>query len=489
MRLFLRRALPGCLLAVMCTCTGAQGTVDAPALTSQDAVRIALENHPVLRAAAHGVAAAQSGVEAARARKNPEVLIAPILIGDEGAPEAVSVTQPLELNGSRDARLRIAMGASGASAAEAEVSQRAVALAARTAYWDAVLARAVVDLDRQNVQHAQTLAEAATAQVNLGNQPKMHQIKAELEVARANQQLLASEAGAVQAEATLCSAMGVPPGSRVSLTESLVFAAAAVDDAGLLQAALASRPELRAARSSIEQAAGEVDAVRAERRPDVAVNYWQEALDEGPGIGVSVSLPVFDWGGQRHREDQARSELAAREELVAEVENAVRLEVYQAATSLRAAEAQVGELCQRVIGQSRQLSEIADVGYREGALNFLEVLEARRTLRAVMLEYDMAVAEHQKALCTLEWAAGVQVPLAAAPAVALPSLPTPAVSPAPSPTTGPAQTVPPPVAPPAPPVSAVPATTVAPGQVGVATLRRLPPPTQPETSLAEVAPR
>ena len=183
--------------------------------------------------------------------------------------EAVSVTQPLELNGSRDARLRIAMGASGASAAEAEVSQGAVALAARTAYWDAVLARAVVDLDRQNVQHAQTLAEAATAQVNLGNQPKMHQIKAELEVARANQQLLASEAGAVQAEATLCSAMGVPPGSRVSLTESLVFAAAAVDDAGRQPRqprCRRRRPHPAPGRGGTECVAGDLARVGYDRR-------------------------------------------------------------------------------------------------------------------------------------------------------------------------------------------------------------------------------
>ncbi len=473
------RLLPGWLLLAVCTLAGAQESVSGPSsLTVEAAVHVALERHPLLLAAAHQVSAAQSGLRAAGARPNPEIVLAPTLIGEQGTPEAINIRQALELGGSRKARLRIASAQSQAAEAEREVTRRSVALGVTEAYWEVVLARAVVELDRQGVEHAVSLAQAATTQVNLGNQPRMHQIKAELEVARANQQLLVSRADETRAMAGLCAAMGLPPDSRFTPAEPLAFRPAVLDDAGLMQSALSLRPELLTAASTVEAAEGEVDAVEAARRPDAALTYWQGAFDGEGGIGVSVSLPVFDWGGQGHEEDKARSEVAARRQLLLDAQNAIRLEVHQALIAVRSAEAQVLELQRRVIQQSEQLAEIARVGYEEGALSFLEVLEARRTLRTVLFEYDTAIARHLQAVGALQWASCVQVPLSA---------PDPA---APQPNALPAPTAPwtaPPPTPPAEPAVLTPTS----GEVGVVILRRLPAttPSVQAGPLAEVTPR
>jgi cobalt-zinc-cadmium efflux system outer membrane protein len=328
----------GLLLLVTCALACAQEPNGTRAtLGVADAVAAALAGHPALSAAGHLEVAAQAGLRAARARANPEVVIAPTLLGSQGTPEAVSISQPLEVNGARRARVRVATAATQAAAAEREVLARGLALRVRTAYWDAVLAQASVEVERQNVDYARTLVEAATLQVNLGNQPRMHQMKAEVEVARGQQQLIAAQERAALTMAALCGAMGQAPGTNYRLADPLGFGPAAFDEAQLLAGALAARPEVRLAQADVEAADGEAEQTRLARRPDVALTYWQETFDATGGLGVSVSLPVLDWGGQKQRESQVRSLREASQQRLAGVRNGIHLDLYQAAVALRSA--------------------------------------------------------------------------------------------------------------------------------------------------------
>ena len=67
-----------------------------PPLTVDGAVALAVKNNPRLLAAARDVGAAQSGVRAARARANPEIVFAPGFTAG-GSDEELRIQQPLEL--------------------------------------------------------------------------------------------------------------------------------------------------------------------------------------------------------------------------------------------------------------------------------------------------------------------------------------------------------------------------------------------------------
>jgi len=84
--------------------------------------------------------------------------------------------------------------------------------------------------------------------------------------------------------------------------------------------------------------------------------------------------------------------------------------VSTAAAGLRSAEAQVHEYQQGVLEQSQRLADMSLLGYKEGAASLLDVLEARRTLRAVNLEYYSALADHLKSRAELQWAIGGSLP-------------------------------------------------------------------------------
>ncbi|MHB9107050.1 MAG: TolC family protein [Armatimonadota bacterium] len=378
------------------------------ALTLDAAVRAALANHPARKAADADTTAASANLRGAKALSNPEIVVTPGILGPAGSDELLSIAQLLEINGTRTARTQIAAGQLAAIQAQTRIVERELALAVRTAYWELAQAQAIAGLDAENVQHAEALAAAAKKSVELGNEPLSHQIKAEVELARTRQQLIRSQAAVTHAVAALNTAMGREPATSTVLADALTAPAVTFDEAALLPLALAERPEMAAAHAEVHAAQGEVAAARAARRPDLAVQVRQEEWNGAGGVGLGISLPLIDWGSAKAERQRAQATVAAQQQRVEAVQLAIRQEVATAVTAVRSAEAQLHEFREQVLGPAQQLAEMAMLGYQEGAMTYLEVLEARRTLRAVNADYLATLGEYHKALAQLMWAAGVE---------------------------------------------------------------------------------
>ena len=196
--------------SVLLLCSAAFAPARAESLTVSQAVQIAIDDHPALKAAGFELRAAEAQLRGARARAMPEVRVTPGLLGPAGSDEVLSIFQPLEINGARRARAESAAGQL-TNAGAAETSTRTgLVRQVKQAYWEAALAQEIAAVDAENARYAQTLAEAAATQYELGNQPQVQAFRAEVELARARQQLYRSQAAAAQAVATLNAALGRP---------------------------------------------------------------------------------------------------------------------------------------------------------------------------------------------------------------------------------------------------------------------------------------
>lgn len=235
-----------------------------------------------------------------------------------------------------------------------------------------------------------------------------------MELARARQQLYRSQAAAAQAVATLNAALGRPPETPLLLSEEPSPVEAQFLEAQLQALGLAQRSDLLAAQAAVRTARGEVLAARAARRSDVALQARMDPDGIG-GVAVSLSFPQLDWGVLRAGQDRAEALVKAAEQAQAVAVNSARLDIANALTEFRAAQAETREYRQKVLEQSRKLADLSLLGYQEGAATILDVLDARRTLRAVNVEYYSAVAEQLKSLAQLEWAVGGQLPAASSP--------------------------------------------------------------------------
>ncbi|HCU37520.1 MAG TPA: hypothetical protein DGT21_19435 [Armatimonadetes bacterium] len=378
-------------------------------LTVAEAVDLAVQNHASLQAIAYEMRAAEAQVRGAGALSPPEVRVSPGGIGSEPVDEILSVEQPLELNGARRARARVARGALAEKAAAAALARAELARKVKTAYWHAALAQQLVSLDWSNLEFAQEMLRAADMQYELGNQPRVQALKAEVELSRARQDVIRSGAALKQALARLNTLLGREPDAALALADTPEPVSAEWSLAELSELGLWQRPDVQQARAAVETSRGEVSVARAAGRADLSVSGRLTPEGVG-GLALSLSLPQLDWGSRSAELQRAEAMVAAREQQLDLTRIEARLEIATALAELQSAQAQAVEYREQVLEHSRTLADLVMLGYREGASAFLEVVDARRTLRAINVEYYSAVAAQQFSLAELEFAVGGSLP-------------------------------------------------------------------------------
>ncbi len=382
----------------------------AESLTLKQAIDQALRANPAIAAGRLTAEAAEEAVRGASALKNPEVIVAPSVVGTAGADSAALVAQPLEVNGSRKARKSIASHESAAAQAENQIISRDIVLRVKQLYWASARAMQVVSLNQNNIAYLESLREAVSRQVDVGRSPGSELIKSDVELARARQELSQAEFDLNSTKSAFNTLLNRPPDSEFTPADKLTFVDINPDTDALLTAGLTNRPELKAATAEVGAAQGQIDAARAEYRPDVALEARKESFDSGDsGVAISFHLPVFDWGSSRSAIKQAKIRESGKQKQVESVKNAIKLEVEQAILAERTAAKVVEYYEAGILAKSEQLAAMAQKGYEKGATSYLEVLEAQRTLRTIKTEYISAISNHSSAVAQLEWASNTEI--------------------------------------------------------------------------------
>src|SRR5207247_2658202 len=160
-----------------------------------EAVALALRNNPLPQAAMSQVSAARAGVSAARSLANPDVVVTPTVLGPMGADQAVSITQPLEVNGTRGARTRVAQAELRAARSTSVVTARDLVRDVKRSYYELARSQEVFDLQRQSVAIAEEFERIARRQVEVGTRPGIDLTQLQVELTRARQLQIQAEAG------------------------------------------------------------------------------------------------------------------------------------------------------------------------------------------------------------------------------------------------------------------------------------------------------
>jgi cobalt-zinc-cadmium efflux system outer membrane protein len=187
------------------------------------------------------------------------------------------------------------------------------------------------------------------------------------------------------------------------------------DVAGLVDEALARRPDLRAAEHAVTAADDDLHLARAERWPNVTVGVqyshseFQISGDLANQVGASVSvpLPVFDrnQGGVERAEAES---LIARHEL-ARLRLAIPQEVRTAVSEYALERARASRFADAFLRQARDGRAAAEAAYRQGAVSLLEFLEAERTYIDTERESLDALHDAQAAAFDVRRAAALEV--------------------------------------------------------------------------------
>jgi cobalt-zinc-cadmium efflux system outer membrane protein len=283
------------LLALAAGPVRAQETRTPPAFTLAEAERLALASHPRLAAAEAERAVAEGRARQAAALPNPVVGYTGDELGGrgDGAQHGVFVEQIVPLGGTLRLRREVIAREAEALGVAAGTARAVLLITVRQAYYAAVAAAQRVEVRDKLLALTDEGVVVARQLFNIGSVDRPDVLTAE--IARERAKLAAESARLARARAwsDLRAAIGQTSLPEQPLEAAFDASLPALDRASLVEEALLSAPEVRAAEARLREAEAAVASARRERAPELEVkagphSVWQWEVKAG------IRVPLFD---------------------------------------------------------------------------------------------------------------------------------------------------------------------------------------------------
>ncbi len=303
------------------------------------------------------------------------------------------------------------------SAGQAGTTGQTAAAQAGAAYVQAAHAAAQVLAREEDVTLAGELVRDAQAEFRSGVGTRLDVVRAQTQEAQARGAVELARMGLTQAEIALARALGLPPGTRFALTDSLRAGLARSDapeaQAEAIALALARRPELAAAAAGVTAARLSARATQAQRlgRLELAGDYGYNGPTPNDMIrtgqlAVQYAIPFFQGfrvAGAVHEEEALRLEAEVR---LADLREQVAGEVGTAVAALTSGLTQQRIAAEQLALAQEELRE-ARLRYANGVSGNIDVITAQGDLVRARTAMIDALAQTADARVQLARAVGV----------------------------------------------------------------------------------
>ena len=420
----MNRAFLACgLLLVGASSLLAQDSVVPARLSLEDALRIAEARNPQLVFAQQGVVASDADVMGAGKRPNPAFTFssegiplsqqdwAPFLDNQE---LALSVQQEFETGGRR--RLRTEQAQRGADASRASVRDafRQLRFEVRRAYMHVVLAKADDEVAHTTLEEIDRVLALNRIRYEQGELSGVELRRLQVERFRFADDVFVAELALRNTRSALLALLNLRPLDQAFetvdglLPTSIAATIAAPPEAmdSPIDVALASRPDLDAARRERERADAGLRLQSALGTPSVFVGAGLKRDFGMMGwiFTFGVPLPIFN----RNQAGVARADAEKQQATaqLAAVETQVSLEVQEALNAVDVTRRRISYVEGDYLKSAREARDIVLASYRSGAATLIDYLDAERALREALRTQNRARFDYRISLFQYEAALG-----------------------------------------------------------------------------------
>lgn len=382
------------LLLLLATTLALSAAETLSDLTLEQALELALKNHPSLAEAHAQLDLAGARTQSAGKLPNPEAIArlesAPFSSPTARAEYVAGLSQTIPLGGRLSAARQAEQAAQLTRSRELDAAKFELTRKVHNAFATALFSSEVLTLQTNQAASLNELLRITQARADLGDLSPID--LARLESTAAQHQLELHEARRLHHAAldALATEMGDFRIRIASLTGSLEVVlqldAIRAETFGL------AHPAIQTAESDVKTHAARLKLARAERIPDLNLDLLYRRLESSRenafDVGVRLPIPLFD---RQKRSRQAEHELRASEARLASVRNHVGHEQHELEVDLRAALDAADLLKTRVLPPSEKALQAAEARYRAGDLSLSELLPIRRDHAALQLRYADAL--------------------------------------------------------------------------------------------------
>ncbi len=287
-----------------------------------------------------------------------------------------------------------------------------------TAYWTLFQSREVKGALHDNVARLESYERDTKNLVGAGLATRNDLLRIQVQLQNARLALIDAENDEQVTQMNLNIAIGRPAESPVVIASS-----PSVQDTGVsLQAnvdqALGARPDVAALGARVQASRAAVRAARGGYFPQIALsanyyyskpnqryfplsNQWKDSWD----VGVQLQLDVWNWGATAAQTAQAEAALRANEEMLAQMQQIVSLDVRRSFLSARRAREKV-DVARLGVSQAEENSKTLSDKYHSGLATSTELLDANVALVQAKTSLSAALVEQAIANLRLEKSLG-----------------------------------------------------------------------------------
>ena len=313
---------------------------------------------------------------------------------------------------------RRAVAAEAAARARQEIATRGLAATVIQSWYAVISARRHLVNARQSLTEGQRFLDITQKLEAGGEAAHADVIKAQLLVMQQQRDLADAQVSVEKAQLALGVIVFPDPLQQFIVDEEVRENAPLPPLDDVREEAIASSPDVRAAKASVEETRFGVSAARGAYYPSLVLDYWygidanvfgirgpRDRQNLGSVVQGTVTVPVWNWGITRSKvrqaeleEKQAKVDLTwAQRQLAANIEG-----LYLEA---QAARSQIDSL-RSSADLSAQSLRLTILRYQAGEATALEVSDAQTTLTQARNAYDDGLARYAVALANLDTLTG-----------------------------------------------------------------------------------
>lgn len=418
-----------CALLVLALIVHRQADAQRSPLSLAQATALALENHPLQRAAEAGVRFASGGRTAARSSYFPSLNLSAGYTRTDGAfvfnpsieprlqsyntyTAALQIQQTLFDFGRTINRVSSSTDLFEAASYDAQAARDNIVMNVQIAYFGVVQARDVLTVNELALRQAEDHLREAKAFYNAGRRPLFDVTKAEVDVANANVNLIRARNQLRVAEVQLMNAMGTHPPQGYDVTDTLTIVPFAMSLDSVKVLGIEHRPDIRAARARLASSQSLVAAAMDQHLPTLsAVGNWTWTAFHFPlfsrwNAGVTLSVPVFQGFAVSAQVEQAEAVADQAKASLDLLIESTTLEVEQTYLGLKEAEERIGAAT-KLVKQAEENLNLAEKQYAAGVGTPIEITDAQLTLSNARITYIQALYDYNSFLVRLKRAIGI----------------------------------------------------------------------------------
>jgi len=420
--------------------TGERGNL----LTVDDCVKMALENNRTVAIAGTNVSSSRAAAMRAWSRVLPNVSAntywdrltqgpteqltlnertGEIIVAQTESQAFVSYTMGLTATQTLfDWSALEDISAARANVSAARYSKRAteqdIVFQVKQQFYNLVKAEKLLEVSQKSHERSLKQLERARSLYDLGSVARSDVLKAKVDAAQTELDLIAARNAVALEKARLAKLMGLPVDERIEVEADLTVTEQEVDPNELFAMARSNRPDLRAASERVRAAQAGLHSARAGQYPSLFSYFnWRWRDDVFPTstgdlerkytwtVGMGIQFPIFDGMLTRGNVGEARAGLEARLKEYEDLELSVALEIKEALLSLQ-------EARQRLVVSEEQLAsaeesyKLAREQYEVGLGTILELTDASVELTTAESQRVQAITDYKVALALIDKATG-----------------------------------------------------------------------------------